>query len=321
MNQTDYDLLLADIKGSLAEIPDGMFAILGHTPLTYDLLAFFHSCGALDRVCGVYAQWDDRAAVAGTNRRAYTDLNADSPSFAIVASDGDKEDILALALPHLRPEVRILLSGYGHFAFRDPVFESAQRQVLVPSLANGYPNTLVHLFQCLQNAARLDLHGVVVEFGMFKGGTTMLLSRFIEQLGRSWKVIGLDTFAGFPPRRSALDMYAHPDCVFPDEASVRQYFVGRDVEIIAGDIVHTAARLKDEDVVLAFVDTDNFTSANAVLDAIQDRVVVGGAIVFDHFTGRNRHRYTLGERIAAKRLLNDSRYFVLHDAGVFFRQR
>jgi hypothetical protein len=69
------------------------------------------------------------------------------------------------------------------------------------------------------------------------------------------------------------------------------------------------------------VDTDNFTSASAVLDIIQDRVALGGAIVFDHFTGRNRFLYTLGERFAAKRLLEDYRYFNLHDTGVFIKQR
>jgi O-methyltransferase len=72
----------------------------------------------------------------------------------------------------------------------------------VPSLANGYPNSLVHLYQCLANAARLGLSGAVAEFGMFKGGTTMFLSRVIKRLGASWPVIGFDTFGGFPPRRS-----------------------------------------------------------------------------------------------------------------------
>ena len=74
-------------------------------------------------------------------------------------------------------------------------------------------------------------------------------------------------------------------------------------------------------IVLAFVDTDNYTSANAALDAIQDGVQVGGAIVFDHFTARNRFVYTLGERMAAERLLDDPRYFNLHGTGVFMRQR
>lgn len=72
---------------------------------------------------------------------------------------------------------------------------------------------------------------------------------------------------------------------------------------------------------LSFIDTDNYTSARAALEVVQDRTVVGGAIVFDHYTGAGHFRYTLGERIAGSVLLEDSRYFHLHDTGVFYRQR
>ena len=143
------------------------------------------------------------------------------------------------------------------------MFKQEQAQLLVPSLANGYPNSLVHLYQCLANAARLGLSGVVAEFGMFKGGTTMFLSRVIERLGAAWPVIGFDTFGGFPPRRSPLDMYDHPGCVFTDLAAVRRYLDGRDIEIIAGDITDTCGRLEREDLVLTFIDTDNYTPARA----------------------------------------------------------
>jgi len=180
---------------------------------------------------------------------------------------------------------------------------------------------LIHIYQCLKNAARLDLNGVVAEFGMFKGGTTMLISRFIEALGRHWMVYGFDTFDGFPTPRSPLDMYSHPDCVYLDLSTVKRFFQGRNVEIIPGDLVETAHVLADKDIVLGFIDTDNYTSASRVLDVITDRIVIGGSIVFDHFTGRDRFLYTLGERLAAKRLLDDSRYLNLHDTGVFIRMR
>jgi len=202
----------------------------------------------------------------------------------------------------------------------DPTFEQETANALVPSFANGYPNCLIHLWQVLQNAARLGLDGTIVEFGMFRGGTTMLLSRFAERLGKDWPVVGFDTFDGFPSPRSPLDMYSHPDCVFLDEAAARRYLAGRNVEIISGDIVKTASRLADRDIVLAFIDTDNYTSATAALDAVQNQIVPGGAIVFDHFTGVDRFLYTLGERVAAKRLLGDPRFFNLHGTGVFLRQ-
>lgn len=107
----------------------------------------------------------------------------------------------------------------------------------------------------------------------------------------------------------------------PTSQAPRRYLEGRDVEVVPGDIVETAVRLECEDVVVSFVDTDNYSSARAALEVVQERTVVGGVIVFDHFTGVDRFRYTIGERIAGLHLLDDSRYFHLHGTGVFYRQR
>lgn len=161
---------------------------------------------------------------------------------------------------------------------------------------------------------------MVAEFGMFKGGTTMLISRFVEELGADWKVFGFDTFSGFPEKRNPLDMYAHPDCVFLDVDMVRAVFAKRNVEVVDGDVVETVSKLTDQDLVLSFVDTDNFTSAQAIIRVIAERTQVGGAIIFDHWTGHDRHIDTIGERIAAKALAADPRYFNLHGTGVFMRQ-
>jgi hypothetical protein len=171
------------------------------------------------------------------------------------------------------------------------------------------------------NAARLGLQGSIVELGMHKGGTTMFLARVTEHLKMPWTIFGFDTFAGFPERRGVLDMYAHPDCVFTDLAVVQRYLADQPVQIVKGDIVETVDRLRDQELVLSFIDTDNYTSATAGLAAVRERTVVGGAIVFDHFTGRDRFRYTLGERVAGRPLLDDHRFFHLHGTGVFYRQR
>lgn len=321
MRADDFTLLLADVE---SEILRGRhrLAILGLTPVTIKLIRSLASAGLTQCIVGVF---DD--AVAGLQ-----DLSLDVPTFCFseianhtfdavaVASDEDKEFLLSAALPFIRGTPKVLIAGYAHHEFHDAFFEQAQRQLLVPSLANGYPETLIHLWQCLKNASRLGLDGCVAEFGMFKGGTTMLLSKFVEHFGRDWPVIGFDTFCGFPPRRSPLDMYDHPGCHFEDLPAVRDPLSGRNVEIVPGDIVETCHRLDHERVVLAFVDTDNYTPATAAISVLQDRVLVGGAIVFDHFTGRDRFRYTLGEKIAASILLDDPRYFNLHRTGVFLRQ-
>lgn len=296
--------------------------ILGLTDVALRLLDGLAVSGFIDAVDGIFTLAAEelsiipRVPVVPMERLQYA-----SPDVLVVASDEDKQDLLLAALPHIQGTPKVLVAGYGHLDFRDRVYDEERAQLLVPSLANGYPNSLPHLYQCLVNAARLGLRGVVAEFGIFKGGTTMFLSRVIERLDVDWPVIGFDSFAGFPPRRSPLDMYDHPDCVFTGLKAVRRYLDGRNVEIIAGDIVQTATRLEAEDVVLSFVDTDNYSSACAALAVVQERTVVGGAIVFDHFTGVDRFRYTIGERIAGLPLLDDPRYFNLHGTGMFYRQR
>jgi O-methyltransferase len=323
MNSAALAQITAKLKEELARRPPSARAgIVGRTPAALDLVGAFTSMGSQHQLLGVYADGGTATPESPrTEPRPLSRLAQDVPDLVLIASDADKESLLMDALPFLTAQTKVLIGGFQHFGFRDELFKRETSNAFAPSFANGYPNSLIHIYQCLKNAARMNLEGVVAEFGMFKGGTTMLMSRFIEALGCNWKIFGFDTFDGFPAPRSPLDMYAHPDCIYLDLATVQRFFEGRNVEIVPGDLVETAEVLAGEDIILAFVDTDNYTSAGCVLDVITDRVVVGGVIVFDHFTGRDRFLYTLGERLAAKRLLDDARYFNLHDTGVFLRLR
>jgi O-methyltransferase len=215
-----------------------------------------------------------------------------------------------------------VIGGIGHLQFRDAVYDLMDRPALVPSYATGYANTRVHLYQCLKAAAKNGLGGAVVEFGSFKGGTTAWLARTVCFLGLNAKVIGFDTWSGFPPKRSALDLYHHDRCEFSDEVAVRAYLEPLGVELVAGDIVDTApVRLATEPILLAFVDTDNYSPAKAALSAILPNLVVGGSIVFDHYETTEDYVYTIGERLAAKEMLGDSNLLQLHGTGVFVKIR
>jgi O-methyltransferase len=318
MHAEDYTKLFEDLEHEVLSGARSV-GVLGLSSVTLRLLASLASSGLSWAVEVIYAS--DAGPALSIPVRPYKALVEADHDVLVVAADEEKEELLRAALPFIRGAPKVIVAGYGHLAFRDPVFREELAALLVPSLANGYPNTLTHLYQCLVNAARLGLQGVVAEFGIFKGGTTMFLSRVIERLGKDWPVIGFDTFSGFPTRRSPLDMYDHPDCVFTDLLAVQRYLDRRNVEVVPGDIVETCHRLEYEDVVLSFLDTDNYSSARAALEVVKARTVVGGAIVFDHFTGVDHFRYTLGERMAGSVLLNDPRYFHLHDTGVFYRQR
>ena len=239
----------------------------------------------------------------------------------VVVEDDDKESVLATARGFL-PDAgaTILVAGYGHYAFRDQRYRAIVDSLLVPSIANGYPNCQIHIYQCLENAAKLNLDGCVAEFGVFKGGTTRFIAEVIGALGKSWPIYGFDTFEGFPLRRSPLDMYSHPGAEYSRFSMVSQYLSDTNIELVKGDIIETASLLRGKEMVLTFVDTDNYSAAHAALSSVIESTLVGGAIVLDHFTGGARFRYTVGERTAANELLvTDSRYFNLHGTGVFMR--
>jgi O-methyltransferase len=322
MKADDFAKLLDDVQRELLA-GAWPFGIVGLTPTTLRLLDCLAGSGLLTAVEAVYYSDNGQATIPRLTVpvRPVRDLSQVSLAMLAIAADEEKEDLLLTALPHITGTPRIIVAGYGHLAFHDAIFHEELGQLLVPSLANGYPNTLTHLYQCLVNASRLGLSGAVAEFGMFKGGTPMFLSRIIERLSEDWPVIGFDSFSGFPPRRSPLDMYDHPDCVFTDLPAVRRYLEGRNVRIVAGDILETSSELADTSLVLSFIDTDNYSSARAALEIVRGQTVVGGAIVFDHFTGSDRFRSTLGERLAGLALLDDARFFNLHGTGVFYRQR
>lgn len=297
-------------------------ALIGHGATAAAVLRKANEIGSLRFVSSIFADVEEAATGPfGVPILPMHELRIHDHDVLVVAEDERKEELIALALPHIQECPKLLVAGYGHFSFRDKAFEAELAHLLVPSLANGYPNSLIHIYQCLCNAARLGLTGVVAEFGMYKGGTTMFMARVIRRLQAGWPIVAFDSFAGFPPRRSPLDMYDHPDCTFTDLESVKRYLAGEDVEVVPGDIAMTCTRLMGEDIVLSFIDTDNYTPANAAIAAVRDRTVVGGAIMFDHFVGVDRFRYTLGERMAAAKLLDDPRYFNLHGTGVFYRQR
>lgn len=322
MHPNDYAKLIEDVEHELL-MGSRSVGILGLTNVTLQILNSLAPVGLTSMIEAIYVP--NRANMTHPSLlipiRLLEELANVQLDTLVVAADAEKELLIRDALPFIQGTPKIIVAGYGHFEFSDPIFREELSQLLVPSFANGYPHTLTHIYQCLRNAACLGLQGVVAEFGMFKGGTTMFMSRVIERLGMDWPVVGFDTFSGFPPRRSPLDMYDHVGCFFSDLPAVRRYLDGRNIEIISGDIVDTCQWITDKHLVLTFIDTDNYTPAKAAIDIARERTLVGGAIVFDHFTGVNRFRYTLGERIAGTVLLDDSRYFHLHSTGVFYRQR
>ena len=292
-------------------------ALLGFTPAALAVRRSLADAGLADRILGIF---DDRPE-AQPPARPLADLAALDHDLLVVAADAEKADMLLAyreAVGERAQPPEVVIAGTAHLAFRDPDYEQLNAPALVPSYATGSPQTREHLYQCLTASARAGLRGAIVEFGAFKGGTTAWLARVAAHLGLvGCRVIGLDSWAGFPPRRSVLDLYEHPRCVFTDLGAVRAYVERFGVELIAGDISDTYTALTGEPILLAFFDTDNYSPARAALELCARQLVVGGSIVFDHVATTGDYVDTLGERVAAHEVLDPAAFLHLHGTGVF----
>jgi predicted O-methyltransferase YrrM len=256
--------------------------------------------------------------------RPWPDLAHARAQVLVIASDAGKERLLTATAALLDPTgelPHVILTGTAHQQFQDPLFAELEAPAMVPSYATGHPHTRVHLYQSLLFAAAHGLSGAVVELGAFKGGTTVWLAKAVARLGlEDTKVIGFDSWDGFPPRRSLLDLYEHPRCVFTDLDAVRAYTEPYGIELVCGDIAETAPqRLAEEPILLAFIDTDNYSGTRAALGVILPNLITGGAIVFDHYWTTSDYVYTVGERLAAQQALGRSGLLHLHGTGVFVR--
>lgn len=290
-------------------------ALIGFTPATLAVDHALREAGLEDRILGTY----DEPAAGGC--RALTDLRDQPHDLLIIGHDANKAAILSAYRSAVGERPRppaVVLAGTAHLDYQDPDFEMLNAPALVPSYATGSPHTREHLFQCLQAAAANDLRGAIVEFGAFKGGTTAWLARVATHLDLADSpVIGFDSWAGFPPRRSVLDLYEHPRCVFTDLDAVRAYTEPFGVQLVAGDITDTYRQLEGRPLLLCFFDTDNYSPARAALELCAEQLVIGGSIVFDHVATIPDYVDTLGERIAAYELLPPLGFLHLHGTGVF----
>lgn len=311
------DQLVARTIQRVLERDARQVALLGFTPASLAVRATLTEVGMSDRIVGVF----DRSPPPDANVEEIGRLSELPHELIVVGEDLGKEELLRTYRDKVGERATppdVVIAGTAHLAYKDADFARLNAPALVPSYATGSPHTREHLYQCLQAAAANGLQGAIVEFGAFKGGTIAWLARVAADLGLGdCRVIGLDSWEGFPPRRSVLDLYEHPRCVFTDLDAVRAYTEPLGVELIAGDITDSYKQLKGLPMLLCFFDTDNYSPARAALELCASQLVTGGSVVFDHVATLPDFIDTIGERMAAYEVLVPQGFLHLHGTGVF----
>jgi len=164
----------------------------------------------------------------------------------------------------------------------------------------------------------LDVHGSILEFGVYKGAgafSWLHYSSILEPYNISRKIYGFDTFTGFPDI-SEKDPSTHSKGDLGDAsydelvkaATIHQENIAVThvprMEFIRGDICETLpAFLKKNPHVIAalvYIDVDIYKPTKTILEMIVKRVPKGGIIAFDELNDERDH----GESIALLEEIN-----------------
>jgi hypothetical protein len=146
----------------------------------------------------------------------------------------------------------------------------------------------------------LEVHGHIIECGVFLGAGLMTwaqLSSIYEPVNHIRRVVGFDTFAGFPGVAPAdaggegrPGMYAAPALADLEEC-VRLYDMARPlghiprVEIVPGDATATVPRYVEDNphlvVALLYLDFDLYEPTKIAIETFLPRMPKGAILAFD----------------------------------------
>lgn len=214
------------------------------------------------------------------------------------------------------------LEKLGHHPAK---YSNSERGVM-GDLCNAFENSPVPLFQRLQTFPRhvrrqdisrflakcelfklsSEANGSIVECGVFAGGglfSWMHFSAIYEPYNHTRRIIGFDTFTGFPDvheKDLTLGSSEHTKIgAFQTAANIREELealarihdanrpIGHisKIELVAGDACKTIPAYVESHphllISLLYLDFDIYAPTKAALESLLSRVVKGGVVAFD----------------------------------------
>ncbi len=173
------------------------------------------------------------------------------------------------------------------------------RQLQRPEGRARYWNELVA--QCANRSlvglleSTLSLPGDVIECGVFRGASLQQMACALKESGSQKCIYGLDSFEGFPEGSvqpcdvgtgrwfSALQKKFRFCADTPAHLRGICNAFDLNVELIPGYFCDTLPRVKDRTFCFIHIDVDLYQSYKECLEALYDRLVPGGVIVFDEW--------------------------------------
>lgn len=129
--------------------------------------------------------------------------------------------------------------------------------------------------------------GSIVEFGAYRGGSSIFLAAVCERLKLDVRVFGLDTFEGMPPTDKSIDAHYAGNFSDVDLAELRAHVercgLAHRLEFVQGLFQETAPRVLESagPVLLAHIDCDVYAAVAYAWETVKPRMTPGGYVVFD----------------------------------------
>jgi len=131
--------------------------------------------------------------------------------------------------------------------------------------------------------------GDIIEFGTWKGGSTLMIGRLLKKIGSKKRIFACDTFEGHPyddqftslPLRKGLFSDTSVGYVL---SKFRRFGVEDKITVIKGLFENTLLnKLAGERFSLAFIDCDLYNSTKCALDFLRMRMSNGGRVVIHDY--------------------------------------
>jgi len=150
--------------------------------------------------------------------------------------------------------------------------------------------TLVDQYKCYelweQVGQLTHVPGDILEVGVWRGGTGVLMARRAQQLGLDARVHLCDTFEGVAKAGDNDPWYRggeHSD-TSPEIVKELAAKVGVDVDVLVGMFPdETGHRVADVGLRLVHIDVDVYESARDTLEWAWPRLAVGGVVIWDDY--------------------------------------
>jgi len=228
--------------------------------------------------------------------------------FDFILKNCDKNDIAIVVENNIEKHFQLrsigMTQNFHYFIIDDLIFPTDissrySRQVYAPWFADSEfqstyakmrKHTLVDITRCYELVTLLkqtkNLHGNVLEVGVWRGGTGFLLTHYAKQYGKT--VYLADTFEGVVKTDMDKDFSyvdgMHSDTTLDIAKELFDYYNYDNKVFLKGLFPDdTSSIIDNETIIFCHIDVDVYQSAMQTTEWVWERMPVGGIIVYDDY--------------------------------------